>query len=166
MVVGDISSWVAVAVSIVLAWAAKHQSKAAKTSAAKAEDHAAQALAASQSMADSLRAIAHAFTRSASAGPSRGEVAQDLAAPAWNVEYRTGNRYALRNVGTATASAVTVDAGPTIARSLPDRQGVSLEPGQAHEFQLFGAWGSPVPVNVEVTCAELGTRQVPVPAKP
>lgn len=172
---GDVPSWVGIALSLGGAgWAylnsrkAKIDSRKAKIDAAQAEERSDQALIASQSMAsssnrmaDSLAEIAHAY---AQARPGPGEL-PTVRKPAWNVEYRTGNAYVLRNVGTAAASHVLADAGTSIAKNLPVGDGVTLEVGQGHQFLLIGAWGAPVPTSLEVTCAELGTQHVSVPAK-
>jgi len=56
-----------------------------------------------------------------------------------------------------------IDAGSSIARNLPEPPGVTLEPGQAHTFMLIGAMGAPLPTDVIVTSAELGSQHVPVP---
>jgi hypothetical protein len=103
---------------------------------------------------------------------SSGSLSQDERAgaaqtklPAWNIEYRTGQTYALRNVGARPSTHVMIDAGSSIARNLPEQPGVTLEPGQAHAFMLIGAMGAPLPTDVVVSSAELGSQHVPIPGR-
>ncbi len=69
----------------------------------------------------------------------------------WSVEHRKGNTYALRNAGTATATAVTVDEGrvTSLHRLLPKQ--ATIAPGSSEEFLLIGAFGAPIPREVWVS---------------
>jgi hypothetical protein len=71
--------------------------------------------------------------------------------PELRVDRIRGVRYILRNVGTGPAANVaTVRAGePDQCRDLPD--GVTIEPGDGHEFVIVAAMGLPVPTAIYVT---------------
>ncbi|MDQ1734130.1 MAG: hypothetical protein QOH56_381 [Pseudonocardiales bacterium] len=176
------AGWAGVIVSIVLGYLANHRSKATKREATEATERSREALASNKSMATSLDRIAESFGRLAIPGPqgpqgapgsqgpqghqgAPGAAVAQVRLPAWNIEYRNGQTYALRNVGSGPATRVTIDAGVGIARGLPDNGGVALDPGQAHPFMLIGAMGAPLPTDVAVRSEELAEQRVPVPAK-
>jgi hypothetical protein len=170
---GDVPAWVGVSVSIIVAASGWRQSRNARSGAELARDRADEAMASSASMASSLTEISTSLAKladlrsHANGGPSPlPDPSKPMNLPAWNVEYRTGSAYVLRNVGLGSASHVTIDARQAIARRLPDKDGVDLGPGQGHEFLLIGAFGSPVPVDLVVNCAELDPQHVAVPTKP
>ncbi|MCW2527936.1 MAG: hypothetical protein JWM76_2796 [Pseudonocardiales bacterium] len=184
------SAWAGVVVSIVFGYLANHRSKASKKEAEEATERSREALAANQSMATSLDKIAESFNRlrpvsgpqdaqSSPGDPSEqgGHPGQpdiggredeqtsrsaDRLPPAWNVEYRSGSSYALRNVGAGSATHVTIDAQGSLAKNLPTDDGVSLSPGQAHAFMLIQA---PLPTGLLVSSSELGPVHVAVPPK-
>jgi hypothetical protein len=168
------ASWGGVLVSIIFGVLANHRSKATMHKAAEATNRSREALAANQSMAQSLDKIAESFSRHGRPtgtheleyrGAARARRAAAEARPEWNIEYRNGSTYALRNVGTGHATDVTIDAGPVIARDLPAGTGVSLEPGQAHTFTLIGTWQVPPPTDLVVKSQELPVQHVAVPPK-
>ncbi len=148
----------------------------------RASNRADEAGASADSMAESLRRIAdlqeaavqrrqtepraERWTEADSGGPKVTEFAlQPPRGPVFNVEYRGGVLFALRNVSTTPATAVTIDPESfpfTMGRNLPDR--VTLYPMQSHEFQVFSASGAPRPGEVLVSCDEWSEpRHVPMP---
>lgn len=77
-----------------------------------------------------------------------------------------GDTYALRNVGTETATGVRVDLEkmPGIHRQLPAGD-VELRSGQAHRFLLKGTSQRPIPPELLVSCDQLPETAVPMPPK-
>lgn len=161
------AAWAGVVVSAVIGFVANHQSAGAKKTAA-------EALAASQSMAASLDKIAQELAQprrvspqaGTAAAPEPGPAAAPEPGPAWNIEYRGGQTYALRNVGSGPATRVTITTPPGVARQLPTGDGVDLEPAQAHGFVMTATRQSPLPTDVLVSCAERGDERVPLPSRP
>jgi len=100
------------------------------------------------------RTISRPFRHSVG-GSSRYTQRKTQEAPnvTFEIERRSGNRYVLRNTGTATADHVQVDAtqaGPT-ARNLP-RDSV-IRPGEGTDILLAGTWGHPTPNQLYVRWA-------------
>lgn len=179
------AAWAGVAVSIIFGIVNSYRSRSTKRAAARAEQRSEEALAVNRSMEKSLSQIAQSFSRQDLQGPSGPQGPQGAPGgqgpqghqgapgaqvtgarqPGWNIEYRGGQRYALRNVGAGLASHVTIDAGLVVARDLPDGAGISLAPGQAHSFMIIGTLQASVPTDVLVTCDELEPQHVPVPSR-
>lgn len=67
------------------------------------------------------------------------------------MEHVNGVRYILRNGGTGPAvNVTTVRAGePDQCRDLPN--GVTIGPGEGHEFIILTAMGLPVPTSIQLT---------------
>lgn len=142
---GDAPAWVAILISVLVGlWTWWSDRK-------RRQDRAGFA-----SVEESLQRIAESMSEQTAGAPP----AVDFA-----IEYRSGSTYALRNVGTLTATGVTIDpASLQIARRLPD--GITLKPMQSHEFLAIGAWGAPVPGEVTVSCNEWPQpRQLPMPPR-
>lgn len=173
------AAWAGVLVAVVFGIANLYRSKATRQAAATAIERSEEALAAYSSMARSLDAIAEntqshprpgprgvrSDQGSPSDPPTQGDEGTQTTKPAWNIEYRTGQAYALRNLRAEPSTHVMIDAGTSIARNLPQPPGVRLEPNQAHTFMLIGAMGAPLPTDVVITCAELGAQRVAIPGR-
>ncbi len=78
----------------------------------------------------------------------------DVAAVSWAVEHPAGNRYVLRNTGTAVAEHVSIDDSQidTIARGLPTD--AVVRPGEGVDFMMIATWGAPLPNQIYVEWGE------------
>ena len=82
----------------------------------------------------------------------------------WRVEKSGDDTYLLRNIGTDVAEDVVIPKELTsgISRYLPD--GATIRPGDAVQFVLIGAWGSPKPHTLYVQAlGQEDPTAVPVP---
>ena len=148
----------ALAVSLAALWLVYRRTNAASRTARDALDAArrsavaaeASAEAARQSAAESRRSndlIEQQHQREAAAAAERRKANK----VGWRVEYRRGDGYDLRNIGTETALEVTASAAghpAALMRDMPDR--ATIRPGEAHPFVLQAAWQVPRPSQIEV----------------
>lgn len=141
---GDIaalaSAGIAVASAGIAAWQAGEARKARKESATWAEESA-QASTRSADAAERSLALEEAAARAAEP-PEVG----------WILERANKNRFVLRNIGTKTATGVTVDESqiPAIKRDVP--QGATVPGGNGSvSFLMVPSNGAPVPHEIWVT---------------
>lgn len=118
-----------------------------------ARKDAREARAEAQRSAEAADRSADAAMRSADAAERQIELATPPAID-FQFEQIREARYALRNIGTSTATGVTVDPE---GFAIPDRlpAGFTLARDQAVEFLLLASWASPVPATAKVHCNEL-----------
>lgn len=125
---GDGASIAAAVVAVIAAVAAGRQAVHARTAAEAAEKSAAIA----------QDALALEQARFEAEHPSI----------AFEVEHVSGDKYRLKNTGRETATGVSVTANSPLTRDLP--AGITLRPGEAASFFIFGALQAPVPDAVSV----------------
>lgn len=110
---GDVSSWVAVVVSVAVAIRAVISERRAKASADRAGDQRQRTVAAAERSAKAVEEVAAAI-RGSGVGSSTAP-APPHQGPTWGVEHRSGSVYALVNNTAFPQTAVTV-TGPCVRR--------------------------------------------------
>lgn len=147
---GDVPAWVGGAVAVISAgvatWQASEARKARKESARWAEDSA-NASVRSADAAERSLALQEAAARAA-----------EPVKVAWRIDLVRNLMYRLRNIGTETATGVTVEdrrggshlsslpSPNPLARNLPE--GVDIRANQAHDFVLIPVAEYPLPTEV------------------
>jgi hypothetical protein len=152
MAFGDLAAWAGVLVALGLGFRSIYTSHHAKSEAAEAREVNERMAAAQERMAELMAQRLN----DAQAGV--------VARPAidWEIEWRGGDRYALRNVGTEAATYARIVADGLVWDAPPD--GVMLEPFRSVEFLLLGSLGQPRGHEVMVvTAEEPEPRYVPLP---
>lgn len=158
---GDVSSWVAVVVSVTVAIRAVVSERRAKASADRAGDQRQRTVAAAERSAKAVEEVAAAI-RGSGAGSTAPAAAHQ--GPTWGIEHRSGSVYALVNNTAFPQTEVTV-TGPSIRRG----GGPYDEIKAFSEVEFFGlsAWGLDQTVTVHWT-DQGGARQEwskPLPPK-
>ncbi|GFM20054.1 uncharacterized protein PO1_contig-068-12 [Mycobacterium sp. PO1] len=154
---GDLPGWVALAIAVgsgVLSWRSLRWERQGAEAGLRSAEAAERANRLTERMVEHQIAESQAAPPDQQLGPPgvpSGEsfgvpaVAQEPPKVTWQIEHPSGNRYVLRNTGTAVADHVEVDAtqaGP-IARNLP--QDSVIRPGQGVDMIIAGTWGHPTP---------------------
>ncbi|MGP4090747.1 hypothetical protein [Streptomyces sp. KR55] len=140
---GDVPSAVAALVAVVAAVfsgiALKHSRQSANAARQSADSSERAAAAAERSAAADEAALAEMQNEAAERRAAEAEAARPR--PDLRVERTSKVQYLLRNRGTGPAVNLTVvRAGePGQCRNLPE--GVTLQPGESHEFQILTAMG-------------------------
>lgn len=149
---GDAPTWVASLAAVAVAVRAELKARRAEREAREAREiNTRQAVAQERmvAIADQRLKLAEDAALGAAAGTSsEPEVA-------FEVEWLGGNTYALRNIGTGTATGVTVDpaAFSPVTGGLPDGQ--TLGPLRSHRILAVPTMGHPLPTEIEVRANEL-----------
>lgn len=153
---GDVSGWVAIAISIAAGLRAWWAGKRAR-----------EAMAGTASLEVSLQRIGDIMQKGQSLR-AHADVSSAPSKPAFTVEFVSGHSYRLRNVGDVLATGVTLNlpefpAGLT--RALPDD--AKLPPlASTGLFIIQGTWGTPTPGDVTVECDQLAEPvRVPLPPR-
>lgn len=105
------------------------------------------------------------YRRIADALDQPGSTTSGRPAASFQLEWRGGELYSLRNLGPEKATNVVLDAAQiSVIRGHP--QGVELSPLEGVEFLMAGSMGNPVPSQVQVSCDQIEEPAiVPVPSK-
>jgi hypothetical protein len=151
MAVGDLATWAGVLVALGLGIGSIYTSRRAKTEAAEARAVNDRMAAAQERMA---KLMGQRLDEARQGGVSKPAID-------WEIEWRGGNAYALRNIGSRTATDVRMNADGMLIDA-PD--GVTIEPFRSHRFLLVGTLGKPRGDEVAVTSAEEPEPQhIPLP---
>lgn len=161
---GNLASWAAVIVSVIVLIRAIVSERRAKASADKADEHRRRTVAAAERSAKAVEDVAAAIRDSAvtSSAYMAAQTAEHQG-PTWDIEHRSGSLYALVNNTPFGQTEVAVSGGPI--------RGDAVRYDEVRAFsevQFFGlsAWGLDQTVTVEWTDQNGDRREWSKPLPP
>lgn len=153
---GDVSSWAALVVAIAAAIVSFRALKHSKDSAAEAKrsaDAAERSAAADEAvLAEARREAEERRVAEAEASRPRPELRVETAASTPEMGVRgNSRRYILRNAGTGPAENVTAVHAREAGRFRNMPSGVTLRPGEGHEFRILRLAGQAPPSTIHIS---------------
>lgn len=158
----DASDWIAIASAViaipsaVVAVQSLLRSRTAKEEAEKADQNAKEAVAVNERMAAAQERIAVASERRIEELLAGRSISSEPKI-AWEIEWRGGSSYVLRNLGTDIATGVLLepdDANMIVSRNVRNGE-ISIGPLQSYQFGLAPSLASPLPAEIMVRCNEM-----------
>lgn len=168
---GDIATWIGIAITLVIALVARHDTRrqaqiadeANIASQAQVEAAERRAIAVEDSLTEALRLLASSQQGAQVLPPGTALPPVEPDEVQWTLERRGKQSYLLRNVGTATASGVHIDRDRTtpIVRNLPEN--ATVRPGESVQFLMAPTFGNPLPGEVWVEWDDHAPLSIPLP---